>query len=266
VRLSHKGSQMADARAEILERDVVGGLEKGLAVIEAFDERRVRLSLSEVAQITGITRAAARRYLLTLTKLGYAEYDGKFFSLTPKILRLGYAYLSSMTLPTRVQPFLERISETLHESSSAAVLDNVEVVYIARAATRRIMSIGLGVGSRLPAYCTSLGRVLLAHQEPAWLDTYFEHITLKRFTPRTMSSEHAIRDALVEAKEQGYALVDEELELGLRSISVPVIGTNGRLACAINVSVQTGRTSAEELVGQAIPVLNAAARELHRLV
>jgi IclR family pca regulon transcriptional regulator len=257
---------MAGARAEILERDVVGGLEKGLAVIEAFDERRVRLSLSEVAQITGITRAAARRYLLTLTKLGYAEYDGKFFSLTPKILRLGYAYLSSMTLPTRVQPFLERISEKLHESSSAAVLDDVEVVYIARAATRRIMSIGLAVGSRLPAYCTSLGRVLLAYREPAWLDAYFERVTLKRLTPKTVVSEKGIRDALARVREQGYALVEEELELGLRSLSVPVFGTNGRLACAINVSVQTGRTSAEELVAEANPVLQAAARELHRLV
>lgn len=257
---------MAGARAEILERDVVGGLEKGLAVIEAFDERRVRLSLSEVAQIAGITRAAARRYLLTLTKLGYAEYDGKFFSLTPKILRLGYAYLSSMTLPTRVQPVLERISEELHESSSAAILDDVEVVYIARAATRRIMSIGLSVGSRLPAYCTSLGRVLLAYKEPAWLDSYFERVPLKPLTPKTVVSEEGIRASLGAVREQGYALVDEELELGLRSLSVPVVGTNGRLACAINISVQTGRMSAEELVREANPVLQSAARELHRLV
>jgi IclR family pca regulon transcriptional regulator len=257
---------MAGARGEILERDVVGGLEKGLAVIEAFDERRVRLSLSEVAQIAGITRAAARRYLLTLTKLGYAEYDGKFFSLTPKILRLGYAYLSSMTLPTRVQPVLERISEELHESSSAAVLDDVDVVYIARAATRRIMSIGLSVGSRLPAYCTSLGRVLMAYKDPAWLDGYFERVALKRLTPKTVVAEEGIRASLAQVREQGYALVDEELELGLRSLSVPVIGTNGQLACAINISVQTGRMSAEELVREANPVLQSAARELHRLV
>jgi IclR family pca regulon transcriptional regulator len=142
----------------------------------------------------------------------------------------------------------------------------VEVVYIARAATRRIMSIGLAVGSRLPAYCTSLGRVLLAYREPAWLDAYFERVTLKRLTPKTVVSEKGIRDALARVREQGYALVEEELELGLRSLSVPVFGTNGRLACAINVSVQTGRTSAEELVAEANPVLQAAARELHRLV
>jgi IclR family pca regulon transcriptional regulator len=251
---------------EILDRDVVGGLEKGLAVIEAFDERRVRLSLSEVAQITGITRAAARRYLLTLTKLGYAEYDGKFFSLTPKILRLGYAYLSSMTLPARVQPFLERISQELHESSSAAVLDDTEVVYIARAATRRIMSIGLGVGSRLPAYCTSLGRVLLAYQDEAWLQAYFARTPLKRLTPKTETSPRNIQLALDRVRKDGYALVDEELELGLRSLSVPVLDSHGSISCAINVGVQTGRLSRKELLERALPVLQSASRELHRRI
>ncbi len=254
------------AKADILDRDIVGGLERGLAVIEAFDERRVRLSLSEVAQITGLTRAAARRYLLTLTKLGYAESDGKFFSLTPKILRLGYAYLSSMTLPSRVQPFLERISDQLHESSSAAVLDDLEVVYIARAATRRIMSIGLSVGSRLPAYCTSLGRVLLAYQDAPWIDAYFSQTALKRLTPKTRTSERSIRETLDAVRRTGYALVDEELELGLRSLAVPILTNQGRLACAINVSVQTGRMSIDDLVKRALPVLQGASRDLKRLV
>jgi IclR family pca regulon transcriptional regulator len=254
------------SKVEIQDRDVVGGLEKGLAVIEVFDEHRARLSLSEVAQAAGITRAAARRYLLTLTKLGYAEYDGKFFSLTPKILRLGYAYLSSMALPSRVQPYLERISDEMHESSSAAVLDDVDIVYIARSATRRIMSIGLGVGSRLPAYCTSMGRVLLAHQSPAWLDSYFERVQLKKLTPRTRTSERSIRDSLAQVRQLGYSLIDEELELGLRSISVPILDGRGRMVCAVNVSVQTSRHSCEQLVARALPILQAAARDLRRLV
>jgi IclR family pca regulon transcriptional regulator len=170
-------------KTEFLERDMVSGLKNGLDVIEAFDDRRPRLSLTDVAQITGLSRAAARRYLLTLTRLGYAEHDGKFFSLTPKILRLGYAYLSSTSLPVRIQPFLERVSETTGESSSAAVLDDTDVVYIARSATRRIMSIGLGIGSRLPAFCTSLGRAILAWKDPAWLDAYFRRVPLEARTP-----------------------------------------------------------------------------------
>jgi IclR family pca regulon transcriptional regulator len=257
---------MASARADIQDRDIVGGLEKGLAVIEVFDERRARLSLSEVAQAAGITRAAARRYLLTLTKLGYADYDGKFFSLAPKILRLGYAYLASTALPSRVQPFLERISEDIHESSSAAVLDDADIVYIARAATRRIMSIGLGVGSRLPAYCTSLGRALLAYQEPAWVDEYFRRVHLKRLTAKTKTSERSIRESLAQVRQLGYSLIDEELELGLRSISVPILDGHGRIACAINVSVQTSRLSCEQLVERALPILQSAARDLRRIV
>lgn len=247
-------------------RDLVGGLENGLAVIEAFDERRPRLSITEVAQATGLTRAAARRYLLTLAHLGYAEHDGKFFSLTPRVLRLGYAYLSSLSLPSRVQPFLERIAETLGESSSAAVLDDGDVVYVGRAATRRIMSVGLGVGSRLPAYCTSLGRALLAHRDPAWLDAYFGRTPLRRLTPRTLTGESDLRRALEEVRRTGFALVDEELEVGLRSIAVPVFDGAGRLACAVNVGVQAARVPAADLVTRVFPVLEDAAKELRRIL
>lgn len=257
---------MSSAVTEIQDRDVVGGLEKGLAVIEAFEEGRDRLSLSQVAQITGLTRAAARRYLLTLTKLGYAEYDGKFFCLTPKVLRLGYSYLSSVPLSSRLQPFLERISASLHESSSAAVLDDVDVLYVARAATRRIMSIGLRVGSRLPAYCTSLGRVLLAQQDPAWLDAYFAAVRLERLTPKTTTSPQRIRASLAEARELGYAVVVDELELGLVSIAVPVINDQGRVVCAINIGAQTHRLTGDELVSRSVPVLKAISREVGRVL
>jgi IclR family pca regulon transcriptional regulator len=245
---------------------MVSGLKNGLDVIEAFDDRRPRLSLTDVAQITGLSRAAARRYLLTLTRLGYAEHDGKFFSLTPKILRLGYAYLSSTSLPVRIQPFLERVSETTGESSSAAVLDDTDVVYIARSATRRIMSIGLGIGSRLPAFCTSLGRAILAWKDPAWLDAYFRRVPLEARTPWTLTEEAAVRAALEEVRRRGYALVDEELELGLRSMAVPVQNAKGEVVCAINISIQASRMTADELVASALPVLTSVHGELRRLV
>jgi IclR family pca regulon transcriptional regulator len=265
-RRRRSGPGRGGMKTEFLERDMVSGLKNGLDVIEAFDDRRPRLSLTDVAQITGLSRAAARRYLLTLTRLGYAEHDGKFFSLTPKILRLGYAYLSSTSLPVRIQPFLERVSETTGESSSAAVLDDTDVVYIARSATRRIMSIGLGIGSRLPAFCTSLGRAILAWKDPAWLDAYFRRVPLEARTPWTLTEEAAVRAALEEVRRRGYALVDEELELGLRSMAVPVQNAKGEVVCAINISIQASRMTADELVASALPVLTSVHGELRRLV
>ena len=248
------------------DRDLVGGLQNGLAVIEAFDEARPRLSISDVAQVTGLTRAAARRYLLTLTHLGYAEHDGKYFSLTPRVLRLGYAFLSSLTLPTRVQPFLERIAERLGESSSAAVLDDVDVVYVGRAATRRIMSVGLAVGSRLPAYCTSLGRALLAHRDADWLDDYLDRTERRPMTPRTVTGTAELSALLAQVRASGYSLVDEELELGLRSIAVPVFDGRGRVACAINVGVQAARVPTSDMTDRILPVLREAAEELRRVL
>lgn len=248
------------------ERDIVGGLQNGLAVIEAFDERHLRLTIADVAKATGLTRAAARRYLLTLAHLGYADHDGKFFSLTPKVLRLGYAALSAMTLPSRVQPWLERISQEVGESSSAAVLDDGDIVYIARSATRRIMSIGLGVGSRLPAYCTSLGRVLLAAKDEAWLDAYFARVALRALTPRTSTLAEEIRSILDRVRRDGHCIVDEELELGLRSVAVPVCDGAGKVRCAINVGVQTHRMEMRQLREDVLPRLLEAARELSRIL
>jgi len=253
-------------KMEIADRDIVRGLEKGLAVIEAFDESRPKLSLTDVARITGLTRAAARRSLLTLTKLGYARYDGKFFVLTPKILRLGYAYLSSTTLPLRIQPFLEEISAAVGESSSAAILEEMEVVYVARAATRRIMSIGLSVGSRLPAYCTSLGRALLAFQPAEALDDYFRKVDLVPLTPRTKRSQRDIRRALAEVQTLGYALVDQELELGLRSIAVPIFDNRGTAVAAINVSAQAARITLEDMVRKFLPHLKRAQEALRQII
>ncbi|MEE1656557.1 IclR family transcriptional regulator [Microvirga sp. CF3062] len=248
------------------DRDFVASLEKGLLVIEAFDANRPRLTLSDVAKLTGITRAAARRYLLTLTKLNYAEFDGRYFSLTPRILRLGYAYLSSASLSAQVQPFLERISEETGESSSAAILDGDDIVYIARSATRRIMSIGLGVGSRLPAHCTALGRAILAHQPDDVIDAYLQRVRLEARTPKTITDKAAFRAVLEATRAQGYALVSEELEYGLRSIAVPVVHRNGKVTIALNLSAQAGRVSAEDMEGRFLPLLRSSSETLRYML
>lgn len=248
------------------DRDFVASLEKGLSVIEAFDASRPRLSLSDVAKLTGITRAAARRYLLTLTKLNYAEFDGRYFSLTPRVLRLGYAYLSSASLSAQVQPFLERISEETGESSSAAVLDGDDIVYIARSATRRIMSIGLGVGSRLPAHCTALGRAILAFQPEDEFRAYLQRVRLEALTPKTITDKSAFQDALEATRAQGYAIVSEELEYGLRSIAVPVVQKNGKVTIALNLSAQAGRVSAEEMERRFLPLLKSASEMLRYML
>ncbi|WP_203546923.1 MULTISPECIES: IclR family transcriptional regulator C-terminal domain-containing protein [unclassified Mesorhizobium] len=244
------------------DRDFVASLEKGLAVIEAFDMVRPRLTLTDVAKLTGITRAAARRYLRTLTRLGYAEFDGRYFSLSPRILRLGYAYLSSASVPARLQPFLEKISEETGESSSAAMLDGDEIVYIARSATRRIMSVGLGVGSRLPIYCTSLGRAILAHQPEAEIDAYLDRVRTEPRTRFTVTDKHRLRETLRDVREQGYAAINEELEIGLRSIAVPVRQQNGTVTIAINIGTQAARFQPAEMVERFLPVLQAASQAI----
>ncbi|MBF9198009.1 IclR family transcriptional regulator [Microvirga sp. BT290] len=248
------------------DRDFVASLEKGLLVIEAFDASRPRLTLSDVANLTGITRAAARRYLLTLAKLSYAEFDGRYFSLTPRILRLGYAYLSSASLSAQVQPFLERISEETGESSSAAILDGDDIVYVARSATRRIMSIGLGVGSRLPAHCTALGRAILAYQAEGALKGYLQRVRLEARTPKTITDKSVFQAALEATRSQGYAIVNEELEYGLRSIAVPVVQKNGRVTIALNLSAQAGRISAEEMKERFLPLLKSASETLRYML
>jgi IclR family pca regulon transcriptional regulator len=267
VRKAYKEEFMArEESGAVADRDLIAGLGKGLAVIEAFDETRPKLSVSDVAKLTGLTRAAARRYLLTLSKLGYAAFDGKFFSLMPRILRLGHAYLASAGLPDLVQPYLERISSATGESSSAAILDGDEIVYIARASTHRIMSLNLAVGSRLPAYCTSLGRVLMAYMGEDELTAYFSRVKLRALTPKTKTSRTAILEALADVRKKGYAVNDEELELGLRSMSVPVLDRRGAPFVAINVSTQVARVSASAMLKTILPQLMAARDGLTRQV
>jgi IclR family pca regulon transcriptional regulator len=225
----------------------VQSLERGLKVIRAFDSEHRDLTLSEVARATGLTRAAARRFLLTLVELGYVHADGGRFSLRPRVLELGFAYLSSLSLPAVAQPHMEELVATINESSSISVLDDTEIVYVARVPTRRIMSITLAVGTRLPAYATSMGRVLLASLSDADLDERLARIDLRPLTRHTVRDHDALRRSLETVRRQGYAVVDQELEEGLRSGAVPIRDASGGVVAALNVSVHASRTSMQAL-------------------
>jgi len=241
------------------EPHFVQSLERGLAVIRAFDARHPELTLSEVARICDLTRAAARRFLLTLADLGYVRTDGRMFSLTPRVLELGYSFLSSLSLPEVALPHLERLVAEVHESSSVSVLDGDDVVYVARVPTRRIMTVTINVGTRFPAYATSMGRVLVAGLPEAQVEDFLDRVELHRLTGHTVSSVAALRAELKQVREQGYAIVDQELEEGLRSMAAPVRDRAGAVTAAVNVSVHASRTSVESMREVLLPPLLAAA-------
>jgi IclR family pca regulon transcriptional regulator len=238
-------------------------LARGLLVIQAFSERRLQLSISQLSKRTTLSRASVRRCLHTLSKLGFAGTDdGRSFYLRPRVLALGHSYLSSMPLATAAQPILEHLSQILHESCSIALLDGTEIVYVARAHVTRIMAIDLGVGTRLPAFCTSMGRVLLANLPPDELETVLPKIEFTRFTDRTVSSVEKLRQVLVTVRREGHAIIDQELELGLRSMAVPVRNPAGRVVAAINVGAHGQRVSIQDMRTRFLPYLRAAAQEL----
>ena len=246
----------------ITERDIMGGLAKGLAVIETFTAHRPRQSIAEVAAASGLDRATARRCLLTLAHHGYADYDGKFFTLTPRVLRLGTGCLATMPLPQIVQPLLDRLSETLGESASVSILDGPEIVYVARAAQRRVMSIALMPGSRLPAYCTSMGRVLLAALPEDEAARILTSAPTPARTARTLTNLSDLMSELARVRAQGFAINDQEVETGLRSIAVPVYDASGQVLAALNVSTHAGRVSRSELEQRFLPSMLSASREL----
>jgi IclR family pca regulon transcriptional regulator len=246
----------------------MSSLARGLAVIRAFSQQRRELTIAQLSHRTDIPRAAVRRCLYTLAKLGYVgTEDGRTYALRPRILALGHAYLSSTPLATAVQPLLDQISDALHESSSMAVLEGDEILYIARSSTTtRLMSIDLGLGSRLPAYCTSMGRVLLAGLPPVQLEQYLSRVRLTRLTNRTVSTAAELKRVLSEVRRDGYAIVDQELEIGLRSIAVPVKDAAARCVAAINVGTQSARVSVAEMQARFLAPLQAAASELSVLL
>lgn len=239
--------------------EFVRSLDRGLAVIRAFSAEAPSLTLSDVARATGLTRAAARRFLLTLESLGYVGSDGRRFHLRPKVLELGYAYLSSLTFEEVALEHMRELVEQVHESSSASVLDGADIVYVARVPAKRIMSIGLNVGTRLPAFCTSMGRILLAGLPDAALDDYFRSACLEARTSRTVTEEARLRRILSEVGVQGWALVDQELEDGVRSVAVPIRAADGTVLAAMNISGHAARVRLEELRKTYLPLLQAAA-------
>jgi IclR family pca regulon transcriptional regulator len=242
---------MTDSRER---RQSLQSLERGIAVIQVFSRERPALTLSEVARLTGITRATARRILLTLEDLGHVRSDGRLFSLTPRVLTLGWAYLSSLNLWETAQPLMEELTQQTNESCSAATLDLPDVVYVARVPTHRIMTIALGVGTRLPAHCTSMGRVLLAALGDEELDGFLASARLEAYTDRTITEPDRLRRTIQTVRDQGWALVDQELEIGLRSIAAP-LRIDGRTIAAINVSAAAPRVPLEQLRGRFLPEL-----------
>ncbi len=244
------------------DSDFVQSLDRGLAVIRAFGPDRERLSLSEVARATGLTRAAARRFLLTLVKLGYVRNDGREFSLRPRVLELGYAYLSGLAMPEIAAPHLEELVAKLRESSSISVLDGHHIVYVARVPTKRIMTVAISVGTRFPAFATSMGRVLLAGLSEEELERYLSEATLEPLTARTVTDPDQLREIVAEVGKQGYAIVDQELEEGLRAIAAPIRSTAGRVTAAINVSAHASRVSLAAMHTDILPALLQTARQI----
>lgn len=250
----------------MLERDIMGGLAKGLLVIESFSADKPRQSISEVSASSGLDRATARRCLLTLSHLGYADYDGKYFTLTPRILRLGTACLATMPLPQMVQPLLDQLSDQLGESSSVSILDGAEIVYVARAAQRKVMSIALMPGSRLPAFCTSMGRVMLAALPEAEARSVLDATPLVPRTQYTLTDIDRIMAILAEVRSQGYAVIDQEVELGLRSIAVPVLNARGRVIAALNIGLPASQAEPSELAERYLAPMLKVQSELRAML
>jgi IclR family pca regulon transcriptional regulator len=233
-------------------------------VIRALRAPGSGLTLTEVARASGLTRASARRFLLTLERLAYVRADGRLFVLTPRVLELGYSYLSSLSLPEIAEPHLERLARQVHESSSVSVLDGDEIVYVARVPTKRIMTVSISVGTRFPAYATSMGRVLLAELDPAELDSFLSRAELRPLTDGTLTTTPALRHELDRVRRQGWALVDEELEVGLRSVAAPIRDAGRRAVAALNVSTHASRTTLEEVRRGLLPPLLETAALIER--
>jgi IclR family pca regulon transcriptional regulator len=240
-------------------RDYVQSLARGLAVLGAFDRGHVRQSLAEIAARTGLSRAAARRLVLTLLHLGYVRELGRGYVLGPKVLELGFGYLGSLNLTELAQPLLEELARSVRQSSSMAVLDGQSIVYVLRVPGQRLMSVTLGIGARLPAYCASMGRVLLSGLEKAEFEAWLARCEPAKLTPHTITDPARLRRVVADVGKQGYAYVEQELELGLCSIAVPVRNGEGRIATAINVSMAWHPDAARQAQQVILPRLRQTA-------
>jgi IclR family pca regulon transcriptional regulator len=253
---------MAQVRAR--SRQFVQSLERGLDVIRALSLPGQGRTLSDVARDTGLTRASARRFLLTLEELGYVRSDDRRFVLTPRVLELGYAFLSSLTLPQIAQPHLRELVEQVHESSSVSVLDGPDIVYVAREPTQRIMTVVISVGTRFPAFATSMGRVLLAGLGNPELDAFLQTAELTALTPGTVTDREQLRKVIDRVRRQGWALVDQELEAGLRSVAVPIRNSSSKVVAAMNLSTQANRRTPQAIREELLAPLSEAAALIER--
>jgi IclR family pca regulon transcriptional regulator len=239
--------------------EFVRSVDRAFAIVRAFGRESPTLTLSQVAARTGLTRASARRFLLTLQTLGYIGSEDRQFFLRPRILDLGFAYLSSVPVFEIVEAHMEAMVQQVQESSSASVLDGTDVIYIVRVPTKRIMSVQIEVGTRLPAYATSMGRVLLASLGPDQLDSYFHQAKMLQLTPMTVTNEQRLRAGLDQVREEGWCLLDQELEVGVRSVAVPLHDASGRVFAAMNISTNATRVPTERLLGDHLPLLRETA-------
>lgn len=249
------------------DRDFVIALASGLEVILAFDDANPRMTLSEVATRTDMNRARARRFLLTLHALGYVRKQQRYFELAPKVLQLGYSFLSANKYRSVIQQYLEDITAEIGESSSLGVLDGEDVIYVARSAAKhRLMAITLSVGTRLPAAYTSMGRVLLAQLPDDDLDAYLEQVVLEQHTDKTLTDKAALKACLIQVRKQGYAISDQELDSGLRSVAIPAFDANSRLLGAINISTNAARVDLATLRHTFLPLLQSKAKLIRTYV
>jgi IclR family transcriptional regulator, pca regulon regulatory protein len=266
--LTHRDGWQAGASVDNYEGnpDFVLSLARGLKVIEAFEGNTGGLTAAEISRRTGLSRAAVRRLLMTLELLGYAESDGRVFRLKTRVMRLGFSYLSSNSLATLAQPILEHVIELVHESSSVGVMEDDQIVYVARASAKRVMSVNLSVGSRLPAFCTSMGRVLLSGLSDSDLSAYLERVELRPVTPKSITDKTLLRDIVRQVRAEGFALNDEELELGHRSIAVPVRTRKGTMVAGMNIGLHAARISVAEMVHRLLPILREHSQMLGQLL
>jgi len=242
------------------KRDWIAGLEKGLAILEAFDHEHARMTPTQAAARTGLSRTAARRYLLTLESLGYVYSDGRLFGLTPRVLRVGWSYFDSARMPRAVQPYLQQLSATINESAYVSVLDDWELVVIARNGVSRVMTTGFVLGARVPAPLISPGVVLLAHRDDqAAVEQWLHHVVLAPFTPHTVTSKARLSEIIANARVNGYALIEQQLQVGVRGIAVPLRNRHGQVIAALSTNMPIGNETAPEALARVLPHLQETA-------
>ncbi|MED5525473.1 IclR family transcriptional regulator domain-containing protein [Gallaecimonas pentaromativorans] len=247
---------------DTVDKDFLATFARGLEVIKSFDAQTPAMTLTEVAKKNDLSRASARRFLLTLQKLGYVSSDGKQFRLTARVLDLGYSYLSTLNFGGVITRYMEEVTLKLGESCSASVLDGQNIVYIARVPVRGLLPINLQIGAKLPAYATSMGRVLLAAMPQEHLDIFLAEAPFEALTPYTLTEASQLREEVDKVRQQGYAINDQQLELGLRSVAVPVFDRHHNVRFALNVSTHVSKVSKEKLIAEFVPLLEETAKKI----